>query len=109
MAARKQIDVQDNSLDTRLKIEVFSAPSCSKCGKTFQLVEQVLKKFDASVSASIDYRLVNIVDELDYTVALGIVATPSIAINGQLIFTGMPSETALREAIQSRQVKQDNQ
>ena len=87
--------------NARIKIEVFSAPGCNKCGKTFQLVEKVLNKFDESVSASIDYRLVNIVDELDYAVALGIVATPGIAINGQLVFTGMPSETALREAVRS--------
>lgn len=93
----------------RLKIEVFSAPGCNKCGKTFQLVEKVLMKFDESVSASIEYRLVNIVDELDYAVAIGLVATPGIAINGQLVFTGMPGETAIREAIQSRLIKQDNQ
>ncbi|MCF6256127.1 MAG: thioredoxin family protein [Gammaproteobacteria bacterium] len=97
--------MQEAGFNDRLKIEVFSAPGCNKCGKTFQLLERVLKKFDASVSAMIDYRLVNIVDELDYAVALGIVATPGIAINGQLVFTGMPGETALRDAIQSRLLK----
>jgi len=93
--------MQGSRFNERLTIEVFSAPGCNKCGKTFQLLEQVLKKFDESISALIDYRLVNIVDELDYAVELGVVATPGIAINGMLVFTGMPREAALRDAIQS--------
>jgi glutaredoxin len=97
--------MHDTGFNDRLTIEVFSAPGCNKCGKTFQLLERVLNKFDASISAAIDYRLVNIVDELDYAVKLGVVATPGIAINGQLVFTGMPGEKALREAIHARIIK----
>lgn len=94
------IDMRDN----RLKVEVFSAPGCNKCRKAFQLTQQVLTELAIE---PFDLRQVNIVDELDYAVDLGVLATPSIAINGVLVFTGMPGEAALREAIQSQLAKQD--
>lgn len=56
---------------------------------------------------SINLRLVNIVDELDYAVKLGVLATLGIAINSVLVFTAMPSKNALCKAIQSQLLKQD--
>ncbi len=87
--------------DNTINIEIFSAPGCSKCGKAFQLVEAVLKE---PGNESVNLRRVNIVDELDYAVNLGIRATPGIVINGVLVFTAMPDTKTLRKAIQSRQV-----
>ncbi len=86
-------------------IEIFSAPGCSKCDKTFQLVEVALKKLG---SKSINLRRVNVVAELDYAVGLGIRATPSIVINGVLVFTAMPSTKALHKAIFSQQTSYRN-
>jgi len=85
--------------DNTINIEIFSAPGCNKCGKAFQLVETVLKE---PGHESVNLRLVNIVDELDYAVDLGIRATPGIVINGILVFTAMPDAETLRKAIQSR-------
>ncbi len=86
--------------NTTINIEIFSAPGCNKCGKAFQLAEAVLKK---QGDESISLRLVNVVDELDYAVELGIRATPGIAINGVLVFTTTPSAKALCEAVLSQQ------
>jgi len=86
--------------DTTLNIEIFSAPGCNKCSKAFQLTAAILKKLD---DESITLRQVNVVDELDYAVDLGIRATPGIAINGVLVFTAMPDTETLRKAIRSRQ------
>jgi len=86
--------------DNIINIEIFSAPGCNKCGKAFQLAEKILKELN---DESISLRLVNIVDELDYAVDLGIRATPGIAINGVLVFTAMPDAEALRKAIRSQQ------
>ncbi|HHI92340.1 MAG TPA: glutaredoxin [Gammaproteobacteria bacterium] len=82
--------------DSNIDIEIFSVPGCHKCGKAFQLVEAVLKELD---NKTINLRRVDVVDEFDYAVALGIRATPGIAINGVLVFTTMPSAEALRKAI----------
>jgi len=32
-------------------------------------------------------------------VALGILTTPAIAMNGKLVFSGLPSEQAMRKAV----------
>ena len=42
------------------------------------------------------------VEELDYAVELGILATPAIAIDGQLRFTGLPSIRVLRAEFDRR-------
>lgn len=84
---------------SKLNIEIFSAPGCNKCSKAYQLTETVLASLG---NVSVEIRLVNIVNELDYAVDLGIRATPGIAINGVLVFTAMPTEETLREAITAR-------
>ncbi|NOY71188.1 MAG: glutaredoxin, partial [Gammaproteobacteria bacterium] len=38
--------------------------------------------------------------EIDYAVAFGVLATPSIVIDGALVFTALPSRQQLRNAIQ---------
>ncbi len=86
-------------LDNRLNIEIFSAPGCNKCSKAYQLMETVLADLD---NTDVDLRLVNIVEELDYAVDLGIRATPGIVFNGALVFTAIPDKETLREAILSR-------
>lgn len=85
--------------DNKLNIEIFSAPGCNKCSKAFQLAETVLADLESS---TIELRLVNIVEELDYAVELGIRATPGIVINGVLVFTATPTKEALHESIVSR-------
>jgi hypothetical protein len=39
----------------------------------------------------IGWRTVDVLEELDHAVALGVLATPAISIDGQLRFTGLPS------------------
>ncbi len=87
--------------NTTITIEIFSVPGCNKCGKAFQQVKAVLTEL---ADESINLRRVNIVDELDYAVELGIRATPGIVINGVLVFTTMPRTEALRRAILSQQI-----
>ncbi|MBL1274598.1 MAG: thioredoxin family protein [Ectothiorhodospiraceae bacterium] len=89
-----------------LKIEIFSAPCCNQCDKAFVLAEKVVNELglppSTGQSITIDIRKISVVEELDYAVALGVLATPSIAINSELVFTSMPTAKALRLAIQSQ-------
>jgi len=80
-----------------VKVEVFSAPGCNSCGQA----RRVLKKLaDEMGSGQIEWREVNIIDELDHAVEMGVFATPAIAINNELVFTGLPSENDLRKVLQ---------
>ena len=82
-----------------MKIEVFSSPGCAKCGHA----KDVLKKIAEEVGGGrIEWREVSVLDEMDYAVKLGVLSTPAIAVNGELVFTSLPSEKTLRRVLEQR-------
>ena len=82
-----------------MKIEVFSSPGCAKCGHA----KDVLKKLVGEVGGGhIDWREVNVLDEMDYAVNLGVPSTPAIAVDGKLLFSSLPSEKKLRKLLEQR-------
>ena len=71
-----------------LKIEVLSSPGCAKCVQARERLKSVILE---NFSNQLEWREVNIMEELDYAVKLGVLTTPAIAVNGKLIFKGLPS------------------
>ncbi len=82
-----------------IKVEVFSSPGCSKCGHAKEALRKLVDELGGD---KIDWREVNILDELDYAVELGVLSTPAIVIDGELLFSGLPSVRKLRAALESR-------
>lgn len=80
-----------------IKIEVFSSPGCGKCGHAKTVLQKLAQEL-----GGIEWREVNVLEELDYAVALGVLSTPAIAIDGELIFTGLPSASKLRAKLEMR-------
>jgi protein-disulfide isomerase len=87
---------------TRITIEVFSSPGCGKCGHAKEVLRKLVDELDNDL---FDWREVNILDEIDHAVALGVMSTPSIAINGELVFTSLPTSKKLRIELE-RQLEQ---
>jgi len=82
-----------------IKIEIFSSPGCGKCGHA----KEVLRKLaDEMGSDQIQWREVNILDEMDHAVQLGVLSTPSISIDNELVFTSLPSVKKLRAELEHR-------
>ena len=82
-----------------MNIEFFSSPGCGKCGHG----KDVLRKLaDELGGDKIHWREVNILDEMDHAVELGVMSTPSIAIDGELVFAGLPSAKKLRVELERR-------
>ncbi len=79
-------------------VEVFAAPGCPRCGRAKTALARVAEPFGDAVR----WREVDVVAELDYAVSLGGRATPAIAIDGRLAFTGLPDEAELRRALAER-------
>ena len=79
-----------------INVEVFSSPGCGKCGHA----KDVLRKITQEMGGGIEWREVNILEELDYAVRLGVMSTPAIAVNGKLVFTALPSAAKLRLALE---------
>ena len=87
-----------------INIEVFAAPGCKNCGKAKDVIRKLVAELGA---ARIQLREVNVVEEIDYAVKLGVLSTPAIAVNGELVFASMPSEKKLRQALQQRLHEED--
>ncbi len=82
-----------------IQVEVFSSPGCGKCGHAKDVLRELVEEIGGS---KIDWREVNILDELDHAVSLGVMSTPSIAIDGELVFTSLPSAKNLRAELVKR-------
>jgi len=79
-----------------LKIEIFSSPGCGKCGHAKESLRKIAEEFGDD---KLQWREVNILEELDYAVELGVLSTPAIAIDGELCFASLPSAKTLRQQI----------
>lgn len=81
-----------------IKVEVFSSPGCGKCGQAKEVLRRIVETMDGGVT----WREVNVLEEMDYAVSLGVMSTPAIAINGKLVFSGLPSSSKLRAALDAQ-------
>lgn len=79
-------------------VEILSSPGCAKCAQAKQVLRAAAEEWGARVR----WREVNILEDLDYALRLGVFSTPAIAVDGELWFSGMPSPKKLRERLAKR-------
>lgn len=79
-----------------IKVEVFSSPGCGKCKQSINILKALAEEIGHD---KVMWREVNILEEMDYAVALGVMSSPSIAIEGELVFSSLPSAGKLRSAL----------
>ncbi len=82
-----------------IKVEVFSSPGCSKCGHVKEILRKIVKELE---DERIEWREVNILKELDYAVEMGVLSTPAIAVDGKLIYSGLPSAGKLKILLKTK-------
>ena len=80
-----------------IKVEVFSSPGCGKCGHAKALLRKIAEEIGGG---RIEWREVNVLEEIDRAVTLGVLSTPAIAVNGKLVFTALPSAAKLRQTLE---------
>lgn len=85
-----------------ITVEIFSSPGCGKCGQAKTLLKAVADELGPD---TVQWRDVDILEEIDHAVDLGVMASPSIAIDGELVFTSLPSVRRLRAELE-RRIKQ---
>ena len=83
----------------KILIEVFSAPGCAKCAQTSQALKSVAEELGKERFV---WREVNVLQEIDYAVQLGVLAPPSLAIDGKLVFAALPTPDRLRTELAKR-------
>lgn len=81
-----------------MKIEMFYTPGCSECAAA----HAKLRTMAQETVKDLEWRELNVLDDLDHAVELGVITLPSIAVDGKLVFTSMPTVAQLREALIER-------
>lgn len=84
-------------------VEVFASPGCRTCGRA----KEVLREIAEESGGRVEWREVNVVEELDYAISLGVLATPAIAFDGRLAFTGLPPTRKLRAELDRYLARED--
>lgn len=80
-------------------VEVFSAPGCAKCAATREALRSVAESLG---SGAITWCDLNVLEEIDRAVELGVMTPPSIAIDGELVFPNLPTPERLRAELLAR-------
>lgn len=84
-----------------MKIELFYTPGCSECSAA----QARLKEAAEEIVNDVEWHELSVVERIDYAVDLGVLTLPSIAIDGELVFTSMPSPEQWRQALKQRTVR----
>jgi len=84
-----------------MKLELFFAAGCASC----DAARQGLKAAATQEAPDLIWRDVNVLDELDYAVELGVLTLPAVVIDGELVFTSLPSSKELRDVIALQQTR----
>lgn len=82
-----------------MKVEIFHTAGCKKCAAA----QAELRHAAESVVPGVEWRDVNVLDELDRAVALGVFSLPAVVIDEQLAFSAsLPSAGQLGDAVRAR-------
>ena len=82
-----------------IKVEAFSTPGCSQCAEVRDALKAVVDELGAE---RVSWRELDVLEEIDYAVELGVMAPPAIAIDGELVFPALPSPQRLRAELTKR-------
>ncbi|BAP89036.1 glutaredoxin-like protein [Burkholderiales bacterium GJ-E10] len=74
-----------------MKIELFYAPGCAKCAAA---TDELKIAAEATVPG-VEWCEVNVLDSIDRAVDMGILTLPALAVDGELLFTTLPSPAQL--------------
>lgn len=78
-----------------MKVELFFTPGCSRCAAA----HAELKATAQQAAGNLVWRDVDVLEELDYAVELGVLTLPAVAIDGKLVFSSLPTPDELRDAL----------
>jgi len=81
-----------------MRVELFYTPGCEKCAD----VKDELKAAAENLIPDLVWCELNVLDELDYAVELGVLILPSIAIDGEVVFSSLPTSRQLCSELMNR-------
>lgn len=82
-----------------ITVETFSTPGCGKCAETRDALKAIVDELGAE---RVSWRELDVLEEIDYAVELGVLSPPAIAIDGELVFPALPTPERLRAELTKR-------
>jgi len=83
-----------------IEIIILTAPGCTTCDQAKAVVQKVVVQAGGEFP-DLSYRTVDVLASPEIGARYGALSTPSIVINDELVFRGVPQEKALREKLKS--------
>jgi predicted thioredoxin/glutaredoxin len=84
-----------------VKVELIHAPGCRRCAGA----RDSLKAVAEEAVTGLEWREINVLDEMDYAVEHGVLSLPAIVIDGELVFSSLPTPQQLRSALIRRSAR----
>jgi glutaredoxin len=81
-----------------MRVELFYTPGCEKCANG----KEALRAVAEALIPNLVWRELNVLDELDYAVEVGVLTLPAIAIDGKVVFSSLPSRRQFRRELITR-------
>lgn len=81
-----------------MKIELFQAAGCASCAVS----REALKSVAEQAVPGLQWRDVDVMKELDYAVELGVISLPAVAVDGQVVFSSLPTPAQLKKELERR-------
>ena len=81
-----------------MKIELFQAAGCSSCADS----RDALKSIAEEMVPALLWRDVDIMEEFDYAVEIGVMSLPAVAVDGRLAFSSLPTPAQWKKELERR-------
>lgn len=81
-----------------MKIELFQTNGCNSCAA----MHETLKSVAEAAVPGVVWRDVDVAAELDYAVEVGVLSLPAMAVDGELVFSSLPTPAQLTKELQRR-------
>jgi thiol-disulfide isomerase/thioredoxin len=83
-----------------IEVIVLTAPGCTTCDQAKAVVQKFVEQA-AREYPGLSYRSVDVVASPEIGARYGVLSTPAIVINDELVYRGVPKEKILRKKLQS--------
>lgn len=81
-----------------MKIELFQTDGCNSC----KAMRATLRLVAEEAVPGVVWRDIDVTAELDYAVELGVLSLPAMVVDGELVFSSLPTPAQLTKELQRR-------
>lgn len=82
-----------------ITVECLVVPGCPNCAGSLTSLREVATAVDPG---NVTWREIDLIEEMDYAIELGVVGASALAIDGDLVFPTLPKPEALRSELLKR-------